>query len=277
LLVFDADAGLAVVEVKEGAKNKKLIEFAQFFGENTCKRALHYFISEEGEKGVEQLSRMLRQAARMDHFVELMKTGRSRDPDIDVNVIVPNDPLTIKTYDDQLTEVIEKSKDRGWAIAHVDDCLFIGAYRDKMRLPGKEVFRLWFEGCGGKPGFPMDNLISCMQIPLALPVFCREIPKEFMFDILFGRVVVYLAINMDSFIDLCCENGLEARWSTKLHQQTKHKAYHPWTFKNQALLVGTNNSLGPISGGLFVRMMFHGTTPLSAVELLQAYSKIEDT
>lgn len=281
LLIYDADKGLAVVEVKEGEKNKKLMEFARFISESKCERALHYFFKEEGDKAFEQLLRMLKQSVRMGHFVELLKTGRSRDPDIDLDVRVPNDPLPIKTYDDQLAGVIEESKDRGWAIAHVDDCLFIGAYRDKMRVPGQEVFRLWFEGCGGKPGFPRDNLISCMQVPLALPVFCRAIPKEHMFDILFGRVVVHIAINMDAFITLCRTNGLEARWSTrkeaaKLHQQAKHKAYHPWTWNNQALLVGANQSLGPISDGLFVRMIFHGTTPLSAVDLLRAHSKIKD-
>jgi hypothetical protein len=282
LLVYDADSGLAVVEVKEGDKNKKLIEFAQFFAETKCEHALHYFYKEEGNKAFEQLGRMARQSARMGHFVQLMNTGRSRDPDLDVNVMIPNDPLAIKSYDDHIAKVIEQSKERGWAIAHIDGCLFIGAYRDKMRVPGKEIFRLWFEECGGKPGFPIDNLISCMQVPLALPVFCRGIPKEHMFDILFGRVVVYLAINMDAFIDLCCANGLEARWSTrkeaaKLHQQAKHKTYHPWTFKNQALLVGSKDNLGPISDGLFVRMLFHGATPLSAVELLQTHSIQEAT
>jgi hypothetical protein len=282
LLTYDANAGLAVVEVKEGGKNKKLIEFAQFFAESKCERALHHFFKQEGEKTIDQLGRMLRQSARMGHFVELLKTGNSWDPDLDVDVRVPNDPVPLKSYDDHIVEVVEQSKERGWAIALVDDCFFIGAYRDKMRIPGKEIFRIWFEGCGGKPGFPRDNLISCMQVPLALPVFCRGIPKEHMFDILFGRVVVYLGINMDKFIDLCCANGLEARWSSrkeaaKLHQQARHKTHHPWTFENQALLVGSKDNLGPISDGLFVRMLFHGTTPLSAVDLLQKHSKQEAT
>ncbi|MHB8057274.1 MAG: hypothetical protein ACYDHC_05195 [Desulfuromonadaceae bacterium] len=280
LLVMDADAGLAIVEVKEGEKNKKLMEFAHFLSESKCERALHYFSKEEGVKSFEQLGRMLRQNARMSHVEELMNSGMSRDPDTDIEFRIPDDPLPLNTYDDCLTEAIESSKAKGWAIAHVDDCLFIGAYRDKARLLGKEIFRLWFEQCGGKEGFPITNLISCMQVPLALPVFSREIPREHMFDILFGRVVVYLGINMDAFIELCRANGLDARWSTrkeaaKLHQQAKHKAYHPWTFNNQALLVGSNNNLGPISDGLFVRMLFHGTSPLSAVALLQATRKQE--
>jgi hypothetical protein len=72
-----------------------------------------------------------------------------------------------------------------------------------------------FESCGGRWQFPNENLLSCMMIPLALPIFNRAITRESMFDLLFGRASAHVAINVDSFAKLCSTAGLGVRWSTR--------------------------------------------------------------
>jgi len=130
----------------------------------------------------------------------------------DSTVRVPDAPFNTENYDAELVSVLEKSRRTGWAIEHIDDCLFIGAYRGDFRGPAELIFRTWFEGCGAHRRFPFANLfLTSTRTPLALPVGCRQIPREEKFDLMFGRVVVFVAIDMNGFIRLCNSMQLPAR------------------------------------------------------------------
>lgn len=274
LLVIDPDEGLTIIEVKEGEVNKKILEFKEFIGESQCPRAIQYFLENEEDKTVRQLERTLRQDARMAHISQLLNSGRSTDPDTKQDIFIPDEPLPMDSWDEELASVIEKSKTSGWAISTTDECLFIGAYREKMRFAGPYAFDVWFDGCGGKPGYPKMNLMSTMAIPLALPIFIRSLPIESIFDILFGRVVVHVALQIDVLIEICKKQGLDARWSStkEAGRMRNNPQAKPWIFENKMVMVGKGDNIGPISDGLFLRIFGHGITVASAAEILGALS-----
>lgn len=272
LLVADPAEALTLVEVKEGATNMRIMEFIHRFTPDPCERAVYHFREQEGPKVFEQLGRVLRQGGRMEHVVELMRSGRSTDPDTDQTVLVPDDPIEVESYDSRLAALLEQAKVGGWAIEVVDECLFIGAYRHEPQRRGAGLFRAWFEHCSGNSAFPMCDLLQCMAMPLALPLFSRDIPREQKFDLLYGRASVFLGLDVDAFIELSRARDLPVRWSTKKEAaRINHgvaRAHRAWTCDGRALVLEGESGLASIHDGLFLRIFFHGASPRTATEVV---------
>jgi hypothetical protein len=188
LLRMDASGRTIVAEVKEGKKNHEILEFMNFFIETPCSHALNHFAQQHGESGVKQLGRMFRQADRMNHVTEVMRKGNSIDPDTKQVIHIPEKPVFIRNWDEELNEILEDCDAKGWGWKIVDDCLFIGAYsKDTHNGNGHLLFNMLFDEFEGGLGSPRLRLNDCMLSPLALPVFNLNILEEHKFDILFGR------------------------------------------------------------------------------------------
>ena len=277
LLVADVDRGMTIVEVKSGSTNSKVLEFAQFLATTPCERAVQFFRRSEGEATFQQLGRVMRQASRMEHVTEVVNTGSGVDPDEQMPVKIIESEAPLDDYDDDLAAVIDESRARGWALRHIDDCLFVAAYRDAFRAAGEYMFRTWFSECGGEDGFPLENLFATsMRTPLGLPIFCRSLPREAKFDLLFGRVAVYVALDMNGFIGLSNQNGLEIGWASRRETERLKKASKkqsktgkPWTHRHRAIV--NKNGSGALHDGLLTRIIHHGVTPRSAVQILKDY------
>jgi hypothetical protein len=276
LLVRDPDTGLQIVEVKEGPVNERILQFVHS-SDTQCQKARAYFLEKEGERTFGQMGRMLRQKERMAHVAEVATNGDSIDPDTGNRVFVPDEPLVLKSWDEALVAVLEDSRRSGWAIEVVDNCLFLGAYREQFRLVGPDLFRAWLGGEPEHKGYPSTNLIQSMSDPLALPIFSRHLPAEHKFDILFGRAVVHVGLHVDAFIELCNESGLPARWSTRKEAgRFLQKRFGPWLLDHRAVLTGDGPAQGPIADGSFCRMFFHGTRPITIVEMLGRLGELAD-
>ncbi|MGM1052867.1 MAG: hypothetical protein ACQEXO_10765 [Pseudomonadota bacterium] len=272
LIAIEPGRGFGVVEVKEGEVNKRILEFSAFYEKTQCNKALEFFRKREGEKVFKQFQRVMRQKARMDHFREVVQSGESYDPDDHYQVKISESEDLMVFWDEILAKVIERTEERDWALDVIDRCLFVAAYRGKFRLFSDSIFDAWFDKCSGNSKFPKCNLIGCMSSPLALPVLSRGIPKEFMFDILFGRVVVRLGLDLDEFINLCNSMGLKARWSTrkeaeKIKKDTK--GLLSYTVNKKMVLIESPHGEVPLSDGVLLRIFYHGMSPVSVVKMLK--------
>lgn len=279
ILVADVNLGtLTIVEVKEGEKNHRVLEFARALAEHPCARAAHFFREEEGEKAFQQLGRTLRQASRMEHVSRFVNTGESYDPDQKALIKTIESQAQPETYDGDLAELLERSTERNWAISVIDECLFLGVYRENFRLVGESIFRAWFEGSGGESGFPLENLLATSTFaPLGLPVLAKFLPREAKLDLMFARAVAYVAIDMNAFIALGRANGLNMRWSTPREAaRMKRGTNRPWTHVKRAVIVERGGEKGSLSDGLLMRMIHHGVTPKFAVQILKDYTQTAD-
>ena len=271
LLTINPSQGVFASEVKEGEVNEKIVNF---INQSPDEISIYNFREKEGLKVSKQMDRVIRQKARLQHVYEILTDNQSVDPDSKHGVIIKPDPVKLELWDDELSKLIDESNSKGYALAHIDNCLFVGVYRDRSRFISAELFKGWFEMCGGKPNYPRWNLISGMNIPLALPIFSRQLPIEHMFDIVFGRVVVHLALNMDAFIELCNEMGLKACWSTRKEAAGYRRGKdYPWFFDNRVILLGDEKS-NVLDEGIFMRIFFHGTKPKSAVNIFQSFDEL---
>lgn len=75
-------------------------------------------------------------------------------------------------------------------------------------------------------------------------MFFKPFGVDTIFDIMFGRVQVFLAINLDKLIERYNERGIGARWLTR---KETHKIldsgakYKPFIFENKAIEIMLND------------------------------------
>ncbi|MFT3828407.1 MAG: hypothetical protein QM691_01745 [Opitutaceae bacterium] len=269
LVIRDPAMGeLSFAEVKEGEKNHRCLEALKFLKKTPCPMYLKKFAVDEGRHAVDQLMRMAKQADRMGNVAQILDTGRGKDPVLGMEVRIPDLPFEHDDWDSRLGAVIECSKERGWAIDVIDDTLFLGAYRGAMQNLGPAVFQSWFSNsCSGK-AFPILNLMQCMEVPLALPVFSRNLSTESIFDLLFGRCRVYVGINLDGLIKNIESLGVRARWASRKETGRLNKNGQAVLFEHRAIVCENGKDNCVIGDGLLLRMAFHGLTPRSSADLI---------
>lgn len=268
ILSFSPTYGLSIHEVKEGKVNQKIGQFLEFYAESGCDRALRYFVESEGPHTVKQMGRMIRQVERMQHVVQVMKSGSGVDPDTAQTVRIPEEYIHIDEWNDELANIIQKSDDNGWALDVIDDCLFVACYSSGPMLPASHLaFNTWFDGCGGDASSPRARLLDGMQAPLALPVFSRAIPDESKFDLLFGRKNICMGINVDSLMEKCRTSGLTIRFgSNRETSKTEQAGVKPFRHNGKSLFVGDGNKEMMLMGGIFMRVLFHCQKPISTIK-----------
>jgi len=271
ILSLDPDASsLSIIEVKEGEVNEKIYEFINFYMESGCDRALGYFLFREGPHVAKQLERMLRQMGRMAHVREIMTSGSSIDPDNDQRVVIPEEFIPVGYWDAELNYVFQESEKHGWGLEIIDDCLFIACYAGDLMLPASHLaFNMWFDYCGGTAESPRARLMDSLIAPLGLPVFLRPIPKENIFDLMFGRKQVCMGINVDALFHKCKQVGLSVRSGTnKETSQIEQAGQKPFRHNGKCVFVGKDGKEMILMDGIFLRAFFHGQTPLSIIESL---------
>lgn len=270
LLTMDSRGKLTIAEVKEGRKNHQIMEFMNFFIENQCPHAFEYFAREHGKSGVKQLERMTRQLGRMGHVTEVMNSGKSRDPDTSQTIHIPDEFVYIGTWEDELNKVLEGADTNGWALATVDDCLFIGAYsHDSFGGGGHVIFNLWFDEFDGGIGSPRFRLNDCMTSPLALPIFNLSISDEHKFDLLFGRKNVCLGLNISAFLEKLEASGIKVREATnKETSRMEQNGAHPYRWKGKGICLRDGEADSFLMDGIFMRVFFHGQRPIDTMKAI---------
>lgn len=262
--------GISIIEVKEGAVNKRILDFLDFYHQSGCDRALEHFLTSEGPHVAKQMGRVLRQEGRMSHVLEVMETGSSTDPDTFQDIKIPDEFIPVDDWDAELNQLIEASEEKGWALDVVEDCLFVACYsKGPMLHASNFAFNAWFDECGGDESSPRARMLDSMQAPLALPIFSRQIPEEAKFDLLFGRKQICMGINLDALIKRCEKVGLHVRvGSNKETTQIEQAGAKPYRHKGKSLFIGKNDKEMALSDGIFMRALFHGQKPVSTIQAI---------
>jgi len=270
LLVYEPEKGLTIAEVKEGSMNAKIGDFMKFYIESRCDRSLYYFAKQEGELAVKQLQRMARQASRMSHVSSVLGTGHGVDPDTNEEIRIPEPFFPIETWDDKLNNTLQQANSKGWALDVIDNCLFLSVYAsDHMRVGGHILFNAWFDKMGGTPECPRSLLIDCMRNPLALPIFSRNISDEDKFDVLFGRKQVCMGICIASLLSECEKVGFSVRFATNKEQgRLNQMGKRPYKHQGKVVFIGKGNKEFVLMDGIFLRVMFHGQSPISVIRTI---------
>jgi len=268
LISHPLDHTYDLIELKDGDVNRDAAQIL-FAKGGPSKDAMDAFFTKYGEKGFKQLERMKNQALRMIHVRDTVNEGESHDPDRKQTITVPEETIELETYDVQLSDLLDKARKRGWAIDIIEECLYVGVFRQEHLLAGTKSYRSWLRRMGFHEQYPSRDLLTAMVIPFAPPLFSREFKQDNVLDLLFGRSTVLIGIHLDKFMELARKAGLPMSWSSRKEAAKVNNKQIGLKVDNRLLQAGEGDRQITVGGGIFDKMFYHGLIPHSAIAMLQ--------
>lgn len=156
--------------------------------------------------------------------------------------------------------------------------MHIGVYRQEFRDIGKSIIEEILEK--ESDNYIVTGYSHNIFTPISILIFLAKLPIDTIFDILSGRIVIYIGLDLDKIVDLFKFIGIEARWLSKsethkIKEISKEKSLKGvFIHKDRAIGVKIEEG-GPeslIGDGIIARILHDHIDPFS---LLQIYGSSE--
>jgi hypothetical protein len=301
LSYFESDKTLEVtcIELKSGKVNAEMLETIT----SGTMNAYFKFFDTYGKKGIKQIERFFRQQTRLEKSQKLInaRPGVYENPaNPKENLVILANEVQIQDFSDKVANSLEKAEQKEFAVDEVDDCLIIGAINaedENMTMLGEFDLRLYvyhsFIGPStlDRAPYPKDlhvildtiNLIDWREgfnSVILIPILMRNIPDQYLMDLLFGRKILKLFLDPQAFVDLCNYNGIKADLTTtkeaKRLKSSGHKGYVDFAGQFIRLSPGDSSQIfdeGPFLGeGILHEMLFNWVHPKSVIEQMKQFS-----
>ncbi len=212
----------------------------------------------------------------MEFVSDVLGKGKGFDPDLGINVHIPEPYVPIGTWTDELNSLMDSAEEKSWAITTVDDALFVGCYVKKSIEMSPAVFLCWIDQFSDGEYTPLARLIDCVSQPLSLPIFALPIPFERQLDLVFGRLHVCMGISLPALISASAERGIEARPPNKKERRSisRSKGASLIRYRGHPLVFERGEKSMVIADGVFHRAFFHLQRPVEVIEALFDYADI---
>jgi len=212
-LIFNYEGyAIAVVELKDGEINEivgKAVD--NFYKTGGCERYLHFFKEEHGEKALKQFERMIKQDLKGVRLTQVLNEGEGIDP-IGDKIKIPDPVYPTTHFEEYIVQLLKDVDTENYSLGFIDSCLYIGAYSSKYPCP-EIAFKLWMKGQGNKYFICDFRLILFQQV--VIPPFILPLPKEQIFDLIFGRKLILFCLNFDEWMKLGEEFELHIEWVSR--------------------------------------------------------------
>ncbi len=199
--------GISFVELKEGKVNEQILDIMGKTNRAEILTELDKFFGEYGQKGVQQIDRIIRQEDRTRKLIDLSKNDDVIDPFLDVkrSAVTPHQPL--KRYDAELSLLFEELRSRDFVEYSIDGCLHVLALNRQRGISiekGREIIRQHLQD---KIYRPISEEIDCRDVilslessfdyPTAMPIMLRPWPSEDIARISLGYTEVYFGFDVN--------------------------------------------------------------------------------
>lgn len=223
----------SLIELKAGRMNSVLSEIIDQTNGKLDKEHLRNIEVKFGGKAAQQAKRMARQEFRHKEFFRLINT----DEGVDIMLNRPTrflpEIVDVKDYVGALREMCAKAPLSGVEVRCVDNCLrLIALNRSTAALLGFEgiahlLYHFQFdirectlsaansdELAKAKTIFPFFDLLRLnLRAMWPPPIFVWPMPKDLIFDLLFGRIFIFAQLDFDKLFGLAQSRGIEMAWA----------------------------------------------------------------
>lgn len=215
LLVNGSD--IFIVECKQGNVQKKVFDFIDELRKDDFD-VRNIDFTDKNQKFFDQVERTLRQFERGGKVVDFLKNEKGTDPfsEMKVNVFEAEKPN--EYYFDYLLKLIEESKINDSTYGSLGGIIYIGIYRNTKLEPSRFVFDYIVQRIYEK--YIIVDYLTILNIPLKEPLFFKPFGKDIIFDLIFERIKIFFAVNLEALIELFDKKGIEAKW---LSRKETHK------------------------------------------------------
>lgn len=259
------DGKLIIGEVKEGMKNIQILEILK---DKESEGISPEDLKEKhklDDHSFKQLKRNIRQQEIMKMICEIANTDKGTDP-------LTKEPFKFLTPEEDtpryylelcsLREHLEKNNMLAYTI--VEDCLHVGMYKGPFRFLGGRILQATY---GKETGnyIPVDMLRIIESINK--PIFFLPFEKEFIFDILFGRIKLLFILDLDDYMKLYEQYGYKAEWgttkeTTKASETINKKMKGLLVYKNRGIKIKVDDSNDMwLFNGSFLKIFFDQIYP----------------
>ena len=257
-----------IVELKDGAVNDRIVSLVEEFGaesEGLPAEVLQEIDTEIGRHGRRHFERVARQVRRARNFESIANHDVGNDPETGAPMQNTGPELTISTYDAELEAMMFAAAKNGSAFGCIDDCLWVGVYYSVPKHGTLlENFLREVSDHGVSTSFRVMSLHGVSTHPRFQPMFIRDLPAEYILDIMLGDVQVLVYMDWDAFFKLANQAGIHARWTTRKERNEITKDYYQETSFRQDGHIPVMERDGAqymLMGGSFGRIVNEGLSP----------------
>lgn len=271
IVAFTPQKGLQIGELKEGKINYEMFQMIDNVLKENSPNNLRSEIDKLDKKKKEQFQRDIKQIDRSFKTLKTIKEGKGVDILTGLPVTIDKDEIQLGTFEDKVNELLDKCTKKGYAISVVEGCLLIGVYETDKFL--SVAFEAWAKGLGIK--MPIVDLRQSMFDPLGYPIFLQPFKDEYILDIIQGKKVVKMTIDINTWMSTFENDGIKWRWlsekeTARMNSKLKGKN---GIFSLEKRGIEIENEKGVtqyILGGVFSRIFTELNTPSSIKKLLIA-------
>lgn len=264
LLVKGGEIG--IVECKEGDVQEKVFEFLDYAAQDDFDvTKIDY--SDKNDKFFDQVERTLKQMEKGSRVTEFLKKEEGTDPFSEKKIKILESTNPQEYYFKYLINLIEESKKNNSIYGEIEGIVYIGIYRENKRPISPHLFRAIVDQIYEKN--IIVDYVNLIGIPLKEPLFFKPFGVENIFDILFGRVKIYLAINLEKLIELFNAKGIPTKWLSRKETHKildLEKKYRPFVFENRAIEITLNGQSMTLGDSFLIYLLLDNITPTSYVE-----------
>lgn len=271
LVTFNPLDGFQLVEVKTGKKNNEIYEAAEFSVISKCPHFEENFKNNMSGNDVKQFKRIKRQVVRGMNVLEAINTGEGFDNLHQSKVKIDEIDLPSEFYTHRLFKMWEVIRGgKNWAIDTIDECLFLGMYRDSGM--GFVAFNGWMDSIGIKS--PVVNINDSFFDPLSRPFMSLHLPTEMLSDIMSGKIIIVM----------CFDNELFFHRANKMYpslfllsnaESTKQPLENILHVGSQGIASYVNGHASFLGNGIESRILFDQQRPDNIIEWSYARSDLK--
>lgn len=259
---------MTLIEVKSGRVNAELIAYVRENAERPPSAITEEVRSTRGSVAADQVARILRQEQRLDDVIELLNTNRGRGIE-GAEVRLSDDVQVLHTFTQQVhgcLDALRANPNKLYAIALVEECAFVGAYRGAMSSGA--VLKAWMEALGADG--PIVDVVGGLFLPHTPPLFAEVSDWEHLSELLAGRVRLFVGIDFNRLIEIAAEQGFtlewqDSKWTRRMRSQ--QRGLLEWRGRALAACAqGANHCL--VGEGIVARIAYGFTLPSHATSIL---------
>lgn len=255
--------GPQIIELKEGEVNHEIFQTINTLLEIQCPYYLENALRGKNQKYIEQMHRDLKQMQRAADVSTAINTGEGEDLYTGMPIkSVRDETIELATFSEKLDALLKQCRQKGYATGVIEGCLLIGVYDTRRSFP--QMFEAWTKPLGFK--MPIVDLQDGIADPLGYPVYLLPFSDSEIMDIVMGRVVIRMTLDIERWLDSFELDNVSWRWMTKketarCNGELKGKSK---VFSIDGCGVELKNAKGvtlTLAGGVFSRMFTSLNTP----------------
>lgn len=278
VVTFAPKKGLQIVELKEGRTNLEMFQIIDNVIKTNCPRYLKNELEKMDKKKEEQFFRDIKQINKGIKTLQTINEGKGIDFLTGLEVKIDKDEIQLGTFGDTVNELLKECSKKGYAISVIEGCLLIGVY-ETDKFPSV-AFDVWAKGLGIT--MPIVDLRHSVFDPLGYPVFLQPFKDDYILDIIQGKKVIKMTIDINAWMKTFENDGIKWRWLSKKETARINSKFNGkngiFSLEEKGIQIENGNGVTQYIGeGVFSRVFTGFNTPSSIKKLLITSLEKADT